>query len=82
VPAFPEQASLQGSATADVCILGAGITGLSTAIVVIGVVVMRMLPSSSLCAPPARDDAAYQVVREYWPEFQEELDRHGKMLPA
>jgi len=27
-------------------------------LIVIGVVVMRMLPSSSLCAPPARDDAA------------------------
>jgi gamma-glutamylputrescine oxidase len=32
VPAFPEQAPLIGSIHADVCILGAGITGLSTAI--------------------------------------------------
>ena len=32
VPAFPEQAALTGSMHADVCILGAGITGLSTAI--------------------------------------------------
>ncbi len=32
VAAFPEQAFLEGSETADVCILGAGITGLSTAI--------------------------------------------------
>jgi hypothetical protein len=24
----------------------------------------------------------YQVVREYWPEFQAELARHGKHLPT
>ena len=24
----------------------------------------------------------YQIVREYWPEFQAELASHGKMLPA
>jgi len=24
----------------------------------------------------------YQVVQEYWPEFQAELASHGKMLPA
>jgi gamma-glutamylputrescine oxidase len=32
VPAFPAQSSLEGMLQADVCILGAGITGLSTAI--------------------------------------------------
>ncbi len=32
VPAFSEQPALEGAETADVCILGAGITGLSTAI--------------------------------------------------
>ncbi|MGH8108498.1 MAG: NAD(P)/FAD-dependent oxidoreductase, partial [Arenimonas sp.] len=32
VPAFPEQSSLEGMEKADVCILGAGLTGLSTAI--------------------------------------------------
>jgi len=24
----------------------------------------------------------YQVIREYWPEFQAELASHGKTLPA
>ena len=24
----------------------------------------------------------YQIVREYWPEFQAELANHGKYLPA
>ena len=24
----------------------------------------------------------YQIVREYWPEFQAELAKHGKFLPA
>jgi len=24
----------------------------------------------------------YQVIREYWPEFQAELANHGKYLPA
>lgn len=24
----------------------------------------------------------YQVVQEYWPEFQAELSSHGKILPA
>jgi hypothetical protein len=52
-----------------------------------GIVLSRSLSGiikvrCSLFAPSARDDLLYQVVQEYWPEFQAELASHGKTLPA
>ena len=38
----------------------------------------------SLRTSPAREDFTllYQIVQEYWPEFQAELAGHGKYLPT